>query len=1013
MRKINIRVFSLPETPFIHKDFFIEKGYKIISSEVSGINDDSFYPNTDICVLLFDNSFHDKFCKLSRALTKGNIPLILVLRSDKQIDQAAHIEYSALLLDSDSPFSFLSLTETLLCQKENREKYPWSEKMENSELLGNMTSGISINSIISDNTGKPSDYKSIYMNTAFMNLANITNHNGEMIHGSNTDLDLVEDIINQYHDITENGSIIEKEIFYSSTLKWIKIRIYSSFQGLFVIQLDDITEKKGKEQKIESIFRAAPVGIGLIKDHVIVEVNDMICSITGYSESELKGKNARFLYKNNSDFRKISELKNNKLNSGEAKTIETLWVTNEGSERHILFSATFFNRINSKDGFTFTILDITAQKEALRNLRESEMRFRYFFQNNSAVMLMIDPESGYILDANNSATKFYRYDHDKLKTMNINEIASIDRRELECQRELVVEGKKNYFVFPHRTADGTEKNVEIHSCPIEIKGKKTIFSIIHDISEKEMIRQELENREKNFRAISERSPYGIAVIDGHICIYANPAVSLITGLPEHLTENESIFRIFSSEDFNEIFNICDTGKSMEIKLSTESGKWVSIQAGRISYHNKTCLLITFSDITKLKETEASLTRSNHKLNKAIAIARDMANEAQAAADTRSHFMANMSHEIRTPLNGVIGIVSLLHKTELSAEQRKYIDIMESSGKTLLDLVNQILDLSKIESGNISLKPKAFSLSKTIDDISDSITFSENVKITTEIDSSIPEKIIGDELRLKQVITNLISNAVKFTRNGRIWIRVKKLSKPGSYIYIHFEVEDTGIGIREKDQEIIFEPFTQVDSSFSREYQGTGLGLSISKRIVNLMGGDMGLESIPGKGSKFWFTVKFSPQILNNEHISGRHKEDIEGDCRNLSDFRVLIVEDNEVNKKVINSMIKKTGLNYTNACDGYECLSILKRNHLKFDLILMDCQMPGMDGFETTREIREKSDDQYRSIPIIAVTAHAMPEDRDRCISAGMNDYLSKPVDMKKLKITLYKWLPLDNNQQK
>ncbi len=1002
-------------TIFLNDNLFLINGFTLIHEHYENIDDSFLLPDLDLAIILYSPEIHSRINILLDMLQCRNMPSILILKSDDDLDRSSGLRYSACAMITDSDISLLSLSQTLICRRRNSIHIPveTEKPLFSNDIIERMTNGLSINEIVVDETGTPVDYRILFANPAFEQITGFSRENICGCFGKNIYPNLCSRTLMDYADVALRGDSFVKDKYFSDIRKWLKLTVYSPAHGLFVVLSEDITDQKEKDNKIESIFRAAPVGIGLMKDSIITEANDMICKITGYPIDQITGREASFLYKSESEFRKIRELKQKKLKAGNTETIETSWLTSKGEEKNILLSSTFFNRINSNEGFTFTAMDITAEKHAIRDLKESEMRFRFMFQNNTAVMLMIEPESGDIIDANKSALNFYKYESGQLIGMKIQQINALDRREVDFQRNLATTKEKNYFVFPHRIADGSEKTVEVHSCPIDVKGRKILFSIIHDISEKESIRQELEKREKNFRAITEKSPFGILIIDGHVCLYANEASSMITGIPSHRLEHESIFGVFSPDDFNEIFSVCECDSSIELELSTGDNKWVSIQSGRIDYLNRTCLLITFSDITKLKNTEQSLTGSNEKLNRAIQIAEDMAGEAQAAAEAKSFFMANMSHEIRTPLNGITGMISLLQNTSLDSEQSRYVEIMQSSSSTLLDLVNQILDLSKIETGNLGLKEGKLSIRDIITDVRDSLNFNESISIVSEIDEEIPDVLIGDELRLKQVILNLTGNAVKFTGEGTIWIRARIFRIYSSSISIHIEVEDPGIGIRKEDQDIIFSPFTQLESSYSRRFQGTGLGLSISKRIVNLMGGDIGVESSPGMGSRFWFTVKLSRAITGLSTDSGSDTAAFIADTGVLEKFRVLLVEDNAVNRNVVIAMMKKIGISLETANDGHECISILRKSHQPFDLILMDCQMPGLDGFETTMQIREILDTPYQNVPVIALTAHAMPEDRDRCLNSGMNDYISKPLDMNKLKNTLYKWLALDNNNPK
>lgn len=365
-------------------------------------------------------------------------------------------------------------------------------------------------------------------------------------------------------------------------------------------------------------------------------------------------------------------------------------------------------------------------------------------------------------------------------------------------------------------------------------------------------------------------------------------------------------------------------------------------------------------------------------------------ELEQALQVRSNFLANMSHEIRTPMNGILGMLELIDTPDMDSVQRNYIDIARRSGKTLLDLINDVLDLSKIESGKLELEQKPFSLRELSQDLCS--LYSQQVKnkhltIRVVVDSSVPEHIIGDRTRLWQVLTNLLSNAIKFTQRGGVILKLNTVYEDGQRI--HFKVVDTGIGIAADKHEAIFDTFQQADGTTTREYGGTGLGLSISRKLVSLMQGELELDSTPGKGSVFSFSI---PCVMaDDEQLSAAVESSAEAMDIDLSPYRVLVVEDNEVNQKVALGILKKLGVRTIHmAGNGLEAVQFLARETV--DIIFMDVQMPVMDGYDATRQIRML--EQFQRVPIIAMTANAMDGDRDLCLDAGMNDYVSKPIKL-------------------
>lgn len=400
-----------------------------------------------------------------------------------------------------------------------------------------------------------------------------------------------------------------------------------------------------------------------------------------------------------------------------------------------------------------------------------------------------------------------------------------------------------------------------------------------------------------------------------------------------------------------------------------------------------------------KELE-SLNKALGTANENLKVARDQALEA---SNLKSAFIANVSHELRTPLAGVLGMNELLMSTKLSDDQRMMAHTVQDSARTLLALVNDILDLSKIEAGKMTIESIPMHPGQILQDVKDLLDVAarnKHIALDLEISTDLPDKVLGDPVRTHQVLLNLVGNAVKFTDQGSVKVRAYTESKDDLRSTLRFEVIDTGIGIGDEERRLLFLPFTQADMSTTRTYGGTGLGLTISKRLVELMGGQIGYHTEKAKGSTFWFSVPFKTisaddTVVPLEAGGGTGLEKVQ---------TVLVVEDNQMMQTVVAKQLSSLGVNFR-LCGTAE-IALEEVAKSEFGMILMDCHLPHMDGFEATRIIRQGEQTSGKHVPIVAMTAGAMKGDPEKCISAGMDDYLAKPYTLDQLREMLFKWLP-------
>ncbi len=777
----------------------------------------------------------------------------------------------------------------------------------------------------------------------------------------------------------------------------------------------DITDRKSAEQALresEERFRRQFADSSVVmllidaENSKIVDANDAAVRFYGYKREQL-------LAMEKSDINVLPESELRRLIStiqNEGQLFHFRHRLADGSVRDVEVASSRI-RLRSRDVLHSIVFDVTERRRAEEAVKLSEARLRGITDAAQDAIVMMDP-NGAVSYWNPAAEKMLGYRYDEAIGKHLHRLLVPERYVKSYEAafpEFLATGRGKAvgttLELQAKRSDGQEIIVDVSLSAIQLNEKWHAVGIMRDITKRKEIERALERSEEKFRHLAEniQEVFWIADPCSRRPLYISPAFKEVWGRScESAYDGQaSWFDPVHPDDLPEarrLFAVEGTGKAAEAqyRIRTPDGreKWIHDRAFPVYDENgeMTRIVGIAQDITERKRYEAELIR-----------AREMADAANTAKTT---FLAHMSHEIRTPMNGVIGMLQLMDETELTEVQRGYARLAHESSLFLLGILNDILDLSKIEAGKISLESVQFGLRSIVGKAASSLKVQADAKglsLECNVEDGVPDDLEGDSQRLRQVLTNLVSNAIKFTHRGGVTVSVRLEEQISNSAMLRFSVRDTGIGIRPDQANEIFKPFVQADSSTTRKYGGTGLGLAISKEIVELMGGRIGVDSKEGDGSDFWFTAAFAvSREKSRTEDAGNGCPVQKCDIPQWSGPRktILVADDDPTNRTVLQALLDRLGYSNTVVNNGAEAVEAVQQH--EYDLILMDWQMPIMNGKQATRHIRQS---KQSGIPIVAVTASAMTRDRQDCIAAGANDYLLKPIDLYRLSSMLNKWL--------
>jgi PAS domain S-box-containing protein len=816
-------------------------------------------------------------------------------------------------------------------------------------------------------------------------------------------------------EVLAGHSVSESMAFYhkDGSVKYAQVTYIPITEGKEVVGIygiaKDVTDKVKMERELQETQEkyqvlaehAQDLITTCTTDGTLLYVSPSVYTLLGYEPDEVTGKSFKS-YCYPGDYPDPMELSS----IGNGCKMRVLH-----KEGHYIWMETLAKPVAGEQGEVSQIVsisrDITQHKDADRRLRESRQRYKSLFEYNPAAVYSLNLKGEYSA-VNSNMVQMLDIPRSKLIGRSfLSNLEKSEKNKGEAFFELVKQGEPQYYETRVVSSSGRKIEVSVTNVPIIVdKEMVGVYGIVSDITERKEYTERIQELSKQHELILNTVTEGIYGLDTDgVTMFMNPAAASMFGYEaDEFIGKSSHPIIHHSRADGSYF----PKEECPIHMTVMDGHARSVMEDVFWRKDGSSFLVQYQVTPIIDEGQ---------IRGAVIVFNDVTGEreivraketAELAAQAKSEFLSLVSHEIRTPMNGIVGMTELLVGTDLSEEQREYAQIIQESGDALLNILNDILDFSKLESGKMALAYEPFSLRKMLEQVAELFkprADEKHLEIRFRLNPSIPDYMAGDAMRIRQILVNLVGNALKFTDQGSIEVTVDMIkgSRPEDTV-LDFAVEDTGIGIPADKLDQLFQSFSQLHPVINRKYGGTGLGLVISKRLVEIMGGSISVESTEGKGSIFRFAIPAARVEASGEKSASEFQHDRTRQSDKVA-MRILVAEDHPVNRKILQEYLEKLGYQADVCTNGVEAIDAISQN--VYDIVLMDIHMPVMDGLKAT-DLLHRLIPEDRIPPIIAVTGNTKREDKEACLEIGMRDFISKPVMLSELKRVLQQWGPSD-----